>query len=468
MGFFIRDLHRQIERLYQEQFGQYHGQSLLLYRGQGLSYRDFEKLKKAEGGLLSFNCFLSTSKQRGASFMFAETIIQNDENVGILFVMTIDPSVTSTPFADISNESYFEEEAEILFSMHTVFRIGDIKKLDNNERLFEVCLKLTSDDDKELKVITDLFEENLKGGTGWERLGNLLFKVGKFDKAEELYHTLVQQATTQNDAAFYYDHLGAMQTYKNNYLEAIRNFEKSLSIRESISTENNSDLAVTYNNMGSTYEKMKDYSNVLLFHQKALSIWEMLLPEHQIDLTASYNNIGSVYHGMKEYPKALQFYEKALSVGEKNLPKNHPDLAVTYNNIGCTLEKMRDYSKAQSFYEKALSIWEKTLPKNHPDLATLRANLASVHEALGNFLEAFAFAENAISTEEKNIPRNPPDYSTTYNHTGEYSQALSSMRTLLQAQQQSLSANHPDQQQIRECMEIMKLLEFDECEEKQK
>ncbi|CAF1292573.1 unnamed protein product [Rotaria magnacalcarata] len=461
MGFFIQDLHRQIERFYQEHIGQFHGKSFLLYRGQGLSYGDFEKLKKAEGGLLSFNCFLSTSKEREVSFLFAESTIQSDEKIGILFVMTIDPSVTSTPFADISNESYFELEAEILFSMHTVFRIEDIKKLDNNERLFEVCLKLTSDDDKELKVITDLFEEDLKGGTGWARLGNLLCKVGQFDKAEELYHALVQQATTQNDTAFYYDHLGVTQTYKNNYLEAIKNFEKSLSIREIILTENDPDLAATYNNMGLAYEKMKDYSNALLFHQKALSIWEKLLPEHSIDLTASYNNIGSVYDGMKEYPKALQFYEKTLSIAEKNLPGNHPDLAVTYNNIGHALDKMRDYSKAQYFYEKALVIWEKTLPRNHPDLATLRTNLVSLHAALGNHSEALGFAINVISTEENNLPRNLPDYSITYNHTGEYSQALSSMRALLEVQQHSLSSNHPDQEHIRECIEFMKLLESD-------
>ena len=42
--------------------------------------------------------------------------------------MTIDPSISATPFANVKNVSYFQEEEEILFSMHSVFRIGQVKQ----------------------------------------------------------------------------------------------------------------------------------------------------------------------------------------------------------------------------------------------------------------------------------------------------------------------------------------------------
>ncbi|CAF1575531.1 unnamed protein product [Rotaria sp. Silwood1] len=68
MGFFIRHLHRHIEKLHREQ--QSKGKTakvLTVYRGQGLSLQDFEKVKQTKGGLMSFNNFLSTSRDRDLS-----------------------------------------------------------------------------------------------------------------------------------------------------------------------------------------------------------------------------------------------------------------------------------------------------------------------------------------------------------------------------------------------------------------
>ncbi|CAF4301144.1 unnamed protein product, partial [Adineta steineri] len=60
MGFFIHDLHRDIQRLHSEQFdGQQFSETFTVYRGQGLSKEDFTEMTKTKGGLLSFNNFLS-------------------------------------------------------------------------------------------------------------------------------------------------------------------------------------------------------------------------------------------------------------------------------------------------------------------------------------------------------------------------------------------------------------------------
>ncbi|CAF4420467.1 unnamed protein product, partial [Adineta steineri] len=73
MGFFINDLNCDIQRLHSEQFGGHQlGKKFIVYRGQGLSKEDFTKITKTEGGLLSFNNFLSTSKNRDVSLNFAQ------------------------------------------------------------------------------------------------------------------------------------------------------------------------------------------------------------------------------------------------------------------------------------------------------------------------------------------------------------------------------------------------------------
>ena len=78
---------------------------------------------------MAFNSFLSTSKKRPFPLQRAQDSAKNENMVGILFVMTVDPKINSTPFADIEEYSYFKTEAEVLFSMHSVFRIGEIRAL---------------------------------------------------------------------------------------------------------------------------------------------------------------------------------------------------------------------------------------------------------------------------------------------------------------------------------------------------
>ena len=113
-----------------------------------MAKEEFEKMTKTKGGLLSFNCFLSTSQKHKISLRFAERAAANPNLVGILFVMTINHSQTTTPFAAIGKVGYYKNrEKEILFSMHTVFRINNITPLGKIQGLFRVDLTLTSDSD---------------------------------------------------------------------------------------------------------------------------------------------------------------------------------------------------------------------------------------------------------------------------------------------------------------------------------
>jgi hypothetical protein len=119
MGFFIQNLHRETERVYSKT--QY-TTKMMVYRGQGMPNIDFKKMHEMKGGLLSFNNFLSTSMDRDISCCFAGSAGCNPDLTGVLFHMEIDPSM--------NNISYFQDSMdEILFSTHTVFRIGEIESI---------------------------------------------------------------------------------------------------------------------------------------------------------------------------------------------------------------------------------------------------------------------------------------------------------------------------------------------------
>ena len=450
MGFLIHDLHRQLEQAYEEQLCRCYGASFQLYCGQDLSIEAFDHLKKTQGGLMAFNSFLSTSRKRAAPFEFARDPTTKENTVGILFMMTIEPNTATMPFANVQEYSYFENEGEVLFSMHTVFRIGNIREVqEKDHRFYEVQLSLTRDDDFELRELTDQIEAEIGDGSGWQRLGRLLLHVEQLESAEKLYLTLLEQKPVERDLGLYYHQLGLIKNGQGEYKEAIRYYEQAISIEEKIHSPTDSHLAISYGNIGGVYKNMGECSKALFYYEKALDIQQKALPDNHPSLATSYSNIGMVYVDMGEYAKALSYYEKNLAISQASLPANHPNLATSYNKIGKVYDSMGDYSKALSYNEKALDIQQKTLPTNHPDLGLTYFDIGSVYDSMGEYSKALSYYEKALNISENTLSANHPDLATNYNNSGgvydsmgEYSKALSYYEKALDIYQKTLPVNH--------------------------
>ncbi|CAF0953208.1 unnamed protein product [Adineta steineri] len=463
MGFFLRDLHQQIQRLYEQQISTYHKKSFVVYRGQGLMKSDFEKLRKTKGGLISFNNFLSTSTDKEVSLDFTRAASTEPNKVGVLFIMSIDPCIKSAPFASIKNVSYINQEEEILFSMHTIFRVGAIKQMGNSNQFYEVELQLTSDDDPQLRLLTDRIRKEAGSSTGWQRLGKLLLKIGQFNQAEELFNVLLKQTSDESEKAIYYDCLGYTHTNQSAYEKAIRDYEKGLAIKQKTLSSTNPDLATSYSNIGMVYSKMGEHSKALSFYEKALEINQKTLPSNHPSFATSYNNFGGVYDNMGEYAKALSFYKKALEIRQKALLSNHPSLAISYNNIGSVYTRMGEYSKALSYYEKALELRLRTLPSNHPDLATSYNNISEVYNNMGEYSKALSFHGRALEIRQKILSPNHPDCAQSCNNIAkvyynmkDYSKALSYYERALNIFQRVSPPNHPHIKSVKESIEIVK------------
>ena len=450
MGFYIHDLHQQLQQLHNQQVST---TTFLVYRGQGLSENKFENMQKAKGGLLSFNNFLSTSRDPRVSFLFAESALSNPELIGILFQMTINPAISSVPFADLNEVScYKDQEQEILFSMHTVFRIDEITQIDGNNRFWRVELTLTVDNDPQLNALTKRIRQETTGSSGWSRLGQLLIKLGEFDQAECVYETLLGQSTSDEcEIARLYSQLGRVKDIQGEYEAALSFHNKSLEIRERILSPNDPDLAYSYGNIGIVYYNMGNYSTALSYYDKELEMKKIAFASNDPALAKCYNNIGLVYDDMGDYTRALSYYEKDLEITKIALPPNHPDLATSYNNIGLVYRNMGDYSKAVLSYEEALKIWKIVLPSSHPNLAAAYNNIALAYRDMGDYTTALSHFRKALEIWKITLPPNHANLAkpfigigVTYYNMGDYSKALLSHEKALEIRQMALPPNHPD------------------------
>jgi hypothetical protein len=154
MDFFLADVHRKQSSNYQSSF--------TVYRGQGLSKEEFDKLIQTKGEFISFNNFLSTSKDRYVSFQFARSALQTLDFVGLLFIITIDPKNPSTSFA------LFWTMLVIIKMLNKKFfspciRSFTLVKFNSSNIL--VNLTLTNDHDPKLLALTKTMREATNGAT---------------------------------------------------------------------------------------------------------------------------------------------------------------------------------------------------------------------------------------------------------------------------------------------------------------
>ncbi|CAF4062540.1 unnamed protein product [Rotaria magnacalcarata] len=457
MSFFIKDLHEQIKEVYMQKK---ETENLTLYRGQGMSIIDLENLK---------NC--------------QDVLDKKSNTVGILFTIEIDPSISTVPYASLKDISYYSKkqnaEEEILFSMHTVYRIGHIKQIDNN--FWAVNLILTNDNDVQWKLLTAHVREELGGVDENHALVPLLLKMGEFKKAEEVAFTLIQSTSelNLNDTMHYSFYLGQVKYVVGDYSTAFSYFEKAISIAENCFSSNHSALALFYNRIGLCYDSTDNHSAALLYYEKALNIQENNLISNHPHLAATYMNTALAYVSMGNYTKALSFYEKAKSIQEEILPPIHPDLATCYNNIstqynniGMTYYEMKDYSMALSYYEKILHDHKQSHFEVSSSVATVNNNMGLAYNLMEDHSKALLYHKTAfdiiekilpsshsevgivynnIAFEiyEKSLPSTHPELAKTYANIGgtykdmkDYSTALSYHKRALQTGQQSIPSNH--------------------------
>jgi tetratricopeptide (TPR) repeat protein len=394
MGYFIHDLHRQIEELHSQSDNLH---SFTVYRGQGVSANEFEKLSKSKGCLLSFNNFLSTSTMTDVSLRYVRRAQINPDLIGILFRMKIDPSISSTPFASLDNISYYSNgEKEILFSMHTVFRVGDMEQLE--DRLWRVDLTLTNESDQQLAHLTEYIRQEIDGKTGLHRIGALMIKMGQFDKAEEIYSLLLEKISDNNpeELAVLHHQLGYINDEKGDLRAGQCHYDFSIRMALTYLPSDHPRLSTTYSDLGVILKKQGHLDAALKRFELALHLDLQVLAPDQLKIAIRHNDIGLVLKDQGRYADALKSYKRALEIFLNRLPPRHPELARIYNNIGLVYDSMDDKLTALSYYEKTLDIEQKSLPSDHSTLAITHHHIATVLTDLHRYEEAIEHAKQAV------------------------------------------------------------------------
>jgi tetratricopeptide (TPR) repeat protein len=214
-----------------------------------------------------------------------------------------------------------------------------------------------------------------------------------------------QQPTTLR----YYKSLGIVNMYEGNYLDAVRSFQKAVSLdpadRETLSL-----LATVYDSIGEKQLSIKTKVRMQTLNVSFNKGKEVEVPSIKNDLrvlgnsfynrglydsavvcyslhlmnnrddTAAIFYMANAYFYNKEYPKAIQTYELLLSKD-----RNRAD---AYNLTGVSYLRLKDYIKAREQFRQSVLKDDK--------FAASYFNLGEVHYALEDFILAQVNLEKAL------------------------------------------------------------------------
>lgn len=380
----IRDLDEQIRSLgHQQQKNKMH-----LFRSQWMSKMELDRIRQSLGKFISINSFFSTSVSSPIASMFAAPLgFADDTREQVHWEIEVDPEMFERPsFADISWNSHFPEEQEILFTINNIFKVQSIT--DSVSQQTKIRLTLYDPDNHELRNAYDHLQNSQDDGIF--ALGDALRDMGRLDDAARVYAQV-----PANQLPDFYNRLGMIEAQRANFAVSIQYFEQALTV---VPDDEPLLTAAICNNLGNAYENLDKKTMALFCYAKAVSIYKRIDgTDHYLDYSQCFNNIGASYAKMQDYNEALKNFTVALKLQLTHCSNDHPDIALSYMNLCNAYADLGQYDRVIDYYDRSLTLYLTSVPSDHPELIRLYINMIRTFEEIGDHTRALAIKQKLRS-----------------------------------------------------------------------
>lgn len=225
------------------------------------------------------------------------------------------------------------------------------------------------------------------------------------DCLEALENFALSQAY-QPSAVAVLNNLGHAYFRLKKHGEAIKCYERSITLCRSQNGDCHLDIAAALNSIGVArlYSLSHDSENIfktLQYFARANSIRNAVLGDgndQDRETATVLNNIGRVKFLAKEYSEAIKYYKASYQIRIELLGARHIDVAAALNNMAQAHHKLELNDTAKDLYKEYIEIASNVFGTSHNDVATALRCLAEVHEDDEEFEEAIHFYTKSIKS----------------------------------------------------------------------
>ena len=400
--FFLQDLCKQLEQLQRRQ----DQIPFSVYRGQSMSKKELNSLKKSEGRFISNFSFLSTSLDAKVSHMFVSH--KRGDLCRVLFQIYVHSasSYSAKPFANISSQSPFKDEQEILFMPGIIFRLVDIRQ-ENEITIIQMKLYNENYDADMERLLEHMQIENDKYHQCF-KFGHVLLAARMYDQAEQFYSRMLNMLDDAHPlAAELWGSMGLVKKARGQIESSSEWLNKSLKRYEQM--EDRTGVAKCFQALANIDRTRDKVDEAIDKYNRAFNIFLKLPGNHDKSIADCFNGLGACHSRRHEFTEALQYYFDALAIQTKILPHIHPDRANTINNIGNAYFGNGACDHALQYMEQALHILMKSLTSVHSNIAQTCYNMALAYLYKNDSQQSLLLLNRAISIYHTTLSSNHPE-----------------------------------------------------------
>ena len=381
-----------------------------VYRGGLMSKDEIENY--SVGTLVAANGFLSTSRdlQVAQQFLGLDTTTGNspsqsrdDQQQFVLFTINIDwcrsPDII---LADISAQSVFPDENEVLFDIGTTFEISEIN-YDCIHHFWRIQMQPSMEVAQHNREYDHYIRQRLIETNSTLLFGILLTDMGEYEQSANYFeHLLARMPDEHEGRANAYYSVARIYRFTNEHKKALEFLHRAENLQRINLPQSNFDLARTLAGIASVYYELQDYQQELFYYKQSMIIYQQILPENHIEIARTFNRLGFAYSNQNQHTVALDYLSKSLAVYNHTVPDVHPDKALALHNTGLVHHAMGHMDQSLDFCQKALNMREITLPPYHPYIAQSCYRLSLLYEEQDQYESALEYAQRALVIYEKN------------------------------------------------------------------
>lgn len=244
-------------------------------------------------------------------------------------------------------------------------------------------------------------------GTVYGALGEVLFRQGRYDDAEQAFEKALECLQGERpdipesiDAANLLTEAGAFFADRQNYELADDMLARALAMKKKVGADEIS-VSKTLNEIGISMLLQDKYAQAEPMFSQSLGIHERRSDTDNIVYAETLNNLAVLNSKKKNYDLAEPLCKRALTIREKKLGADHPDVSESLHNLGVQYLKRHKTAEAETLFRRTLSIQERVFTATNPRIVMTLNHLASVCLALNKIDDAIEFYKRALEISER-------------------------------------------------------------------
>jgi eukaryotic-like serine/threonine-protein kinase len=265
----------------------------------------------------------------------------------------------------------------------------------------------------------------------YQNLGSVYQKIGKFDRADELLRSALEQRKSvfgadSPEVAESLIALGLLRSDQAHLEEAEQLTREGLQMDQRHFPPTHPAIAKAMLALGKVLGERGSYGQAIQTLEEAVRI-ESAPGAPATDLATGLSALADANYSAGHYDVCNALYRRLLEMHRKLYGARHPLVADDLGSLAAVQRDLGYYSEAERFDREALDISESYYGKDHPKTA---ANLTALSESLtyeNQYAEAAAVLQQALAIQERVYGPAQPSVAETLNEMGN----VASMRNQL-------------------------------------